>query len=325
MRHIPLPLASLLLSGCLTTANQEIIEVQLDATRTALSARQAACNEKILGYQANVAALGEEIASRQAQLDAYTERLAFLEGEVSSLDAQRAEWLAVQPDPTIPPTKGKEEEAVRPLIDATAQDMRDALAARRELEERIDRRARHDIDARAAFAAITDSERGELFREGDDLVIRISASMLYNEGTVTLSPRGEAILGDLAAGLAQLGHHHVEVVGHTDNLPVHTAQHPSNWELGFARAVGVVRGLQAEHVPMTPVATSAAGTIPLAQNDTPEGRKTNARVEIVLHPAPDVLEWYAPTPADDASQAPSPDAAEPAPEAPAEPDANDPS
>jgi chemotaxis protein MotB len=76
----------------------------------------------------------------------------------------------------------------------------------------------------------------------------------------------------------------VRVLGHTDNVPIRTAQFPSNWELSATRAVMVVRilselhGVPAEHLS----ATGFGDSRPVADNLTPEGRAKNRRVEIVV-------------------------------------------
>jgi chemotaxis protein MotB len=75
----------------------------------------------------------------------------------------------------------------------------------------------------------------------------------------------------------------VRVVGHTDNVPIATAQFPSNWELSAARATTVVRFLQSTGVP--PERLSAAGRgefSPVASNDDADGRRKNRRIEITL-------------------------------------------
>jgi chemotaxis protein MotB len=78
----------------------------------------------------------------------------------------------------------------------------------------------------------------------------------------------------------------VLVEGHTDNLPIDTERFPSNWELSTARAVSVVRYLT-EEVGINPVNLSAVGygdTKPRVPNDTPENRRKNRRVKIILVP-----------------------------------------
>ena len=75
----------------------------------------------------------------------------------------------------------------------------------------------------------------------------------------------------------------IQVEGHTDSLPIHTAKFPSNWELSTMRAVNILRYLQQNGIP--PGRLAAIGFAeyrPAAGNDTPEGRQKNRRIEILF-------------------------------------------
>jgi len=76
----------------------------------------------------------------------------------------------------------------------------------------------------------------------------------------------------------------LRIEGHTDNVPIHTAQFATNWELSTARATAIAR-LLLDRGPIDPANLSAAGYAqyhPVASNDTPEGRAQNRRVDIIL-------------------------------------------
>ena len=77
----------------------------------------------------------------------------------------------------------------------------------------------------------------------------------------------------------------VTISGHTDNVPISTAQYPSNWELSSARAVSLMRGVMAVQPSLNPARFSALGYSeyrPIASNDTEEGRAQNRRVEVFI-------------------------------------------
>jgi chemotaxis protein MotB len=81
----------------------------------------------------------------------------------------------------------------------------------------------------------------------------------------------------------------LRVEGHTDNVPIHTAQFASNWELSTARSTAIAR-LLLEYGPIDPANLAAAGYAefhPVASNATEDGRTQNRRVDIILlrHPA----------------------------------------
>ena len=77
---------------------------------------------------------------------------------------------------------------------------------------------------------------------------------------------------------------HLRLEGHTDNVPIHNAAFASNWDLSTARAMAVAMMLLNESG-VDPQQISIAGYAqyhPAASNDTPEGRKANRRVDIVV-------------------------------------------
>jgi len=76
----------------------------------------------------------------------------------------------------------------------------------------------------------------------------------------------------------------MRVEGHSDNVPIHNATFASNWELSTARAMAVAMML-IDEAGFDPRRMSIAGYAeyhPVASNDTPEGRKANRRVDIVI-------------------------------------------
>jgi type VI secretion system protein ImpK len=75
----------------------------------------------------------------------------------------------------------------------------------------------------------------------------------------------------------------VQVIGYTDNQPIHTVQFPSNWQLSQARADAVAKVLAA-HLsdPKRVRAVGKGDAEPIAPNNTPDGRQSNRRTEIVV-------------------------------------------
>jgi chemotaxis protein MotB len=107
--------------------------------------------------------------------------------------------------------------------------------------------------------------------------------LLFDFGKADINPGGLAFLDKMATLIHKIPHP-VRVEGHTDNIPIHTARFPSNWELSIARAVSVVKYF-AGSGKINPQRLSAVGygdTRPLVANDSPANRTRNRRVEIVL-------------------------------------------
>lgn len=118
-------------------------------------------------------------------------------------------------------------------------------------------------------------------REG--LVMRLSEKTLFESGVASVSPAALPLLEKIGAIVAQTNYL-IRIEGHTDDVPIHTAVFPSNWELSTARAVNVLRYF-IEHHRIDAQRLSAEGFgefRPLVANDTVENRTTNRRVEVIF-------------------------------------------
>ncbi|ADG06859.1 OmpA family protein [Kyrpidia tusciae] len=114
------------------------------------------------------------------------------------------------------------------------------------------------------------------------LLISLRDVILFDTGKADLKPEARKLLDGLLPFLAQVGNP-LEIEGHTDNRPIHTAQFPSNWELSTARALTVLEYLQAKGIdPKRLSATGYGEWRPVASNDNPEGQALNRRVNITI-------------------------------------------
>ncbi len=119
-------------------------------------------------------------------------------------------------------------------------------------------------------------------RAADRLVIRMKSAILFAEAQAALTPQAEKVLAGLTPLLARAPSR-LRVEGHTDDVPIHSAQFPSNWELSTARAISVIRYLEEHGIARDRLSVAGYGEFhPLAPNDGAERRATNRRVEIVV-------------------------------------------
>jgi chemotaxis protein MotB len=120
--------------------------------------------------------------------------------------------------------------------------------------------------------------------EARGLVIRVlTDDLLFASGQATLEAKANGLLGEIAKLLNVDQTHPISVEGNTDNVPIHSALFPSNWELSTARASTVVRFLIAHGVGATRLTASGnAEQRPYDSNATAAGRARNRRVEIVM-------------------------------------------
>jgi chemotaxis protein MotB len=127
----------------------------------------------------------------------------------------------------------------------------------------------------------------EIRQQERGLVISLKDSILFAPGSAELSPQARSTLDRLATQLstAMGGEMRpIRVEGHTDNMPITTAQYPSNWELSTARATNIVRYLIAgHHFPSEQLSAAGYGEFkPVENNSSIEGKQKNRRVDIVV-------------------------------------------
>lgn len=123
----------------------------------------------------------------------------------------------------------------------------------------------------------------ELLFSQEGLVMRLSEHTLFESGAASISPQARALLEKIAVIIAQTTYL-IRIEGHTDDVPIHTAVFPSNWELSTARAVNVLRYLiEDHHIDSQRLAAEGFGEFqPLVANDTLENRAKNRRVEVIF-------------------------------------------
>ena len=117
----------------------------------------------------------------------------------------------------------------------------------------------------------------------EGIVISMREFGFFESGSGALKASALPTL-DRIASLLAVRTYKMRIEGHTDNVPIHTAQFSSNWELSTTRATEVVRLLMLRYR-LDPGRLAAAGYAqyhPLSSNDTAQGRALNRRVDIVV-------------------------------------------
>ena len=116
----------------------------------------------------------------------------------------------------------------------------------------------------------------------DRSIVTILGDGMFRPGEATISAQYQSVLGRVGDELTK-NPGQVDVIGHTDNVPIRTLRFSSNWELSKARAESVARLLAARVDPGRLAVDGVGDTDPIAPNDTPKGQARNRRVEIILH------------------------------------------
>lgn len=179
--------------------------------------------------------------------------------------------------------------ALKPVVSTPASnklfsigDHKSSLAPALPKKTQIVRRLQEFLGSKAkAFNLV---EHVNVAETDTGIKVSISESLMFEIGQAEL--RGEAfpLLQALAEALSDNGMKGIHVLGHTDNVPIRSAQFPSNWELSSARAVTVVRALsELYHVPSELLSASGYAEFkPVTDNLTPENRSKNRRVELIV-------------------------------------------
>jgi chemotaxis protein MotB len=116
--------------------------------------------------------------------------------------------------------------------------------------------------------------------------VDISDKLLFASGKYAVTQRAQEVLGKVAMVLKAQPNIEFMVEGHTDNVPYKHGDLLDNWDLSVKRATAVVRILQNKYG-LEPSHIAAAGRseyVPVASNDTPDGRALNRRTRIVILP-----------------------------------------
>ncbi len=124
------------------------------------------------------------------------------------------------------------------------------------------------------------------------VTLRIQDMILFDQGSAALNESSGWLVERLSKLALEIDMP-VVISGHTDDCPICTEKYPSNWELSTARASVVAREFISNSFDATRLHVEGyAEFLPVDSNDTPEGRATNRRVEI-LYTRQNVMESFA--------------------------------
>lgn len=114
-------------------------------------------------------------------------------------------------------------------------------------------------------------------------VVTIRGDSLFAPGSADISEQYVPLLGRIAVALNNV-QGQVQIIGHSDNVPIRSVRFPSNYHLSKARAMSVMQLLAKTVIPDSRLAADGrADSEPIAANDTPANRAKNRRVEITLY------------------------------------------
>ncbi len=142
-------------------------------------------------------------------------------------------------------------------------------------------------ELRQAFSGLVSSGHLALSGNEDWVELAVDSELLFESGSAKPAAEAIEIFSDVAEILAPFDNA-VAVSGHTDNVPINTADFQNNWQLSSARAVSVVNLLAYGGVNPSRLSAIGYGEYrPIADNSTAQGRAANRRV--VLRVARDIV------------------------------------
>jgi chemotaxis protein MotB len=154
-----------------------------------------------------------------------------------------------------------------------------------EAQKSVERHALEGVEKAIRTRAGELGVAGELqmrLEERGLVVTVVTDQVLFDAGSATVKPEGDAVLRVVAGSLATIDNP-ILIEGHTDSRPISTAQYPSNWELSSGRAGSVARYFESIGIDRARLRPEGlADLFPVGSNDTAEGRAKNRRVEIVV-------------------------------------------
>lgn len=245
----------LLSTGCVTKGTHELTLQELNVTKHELS-----------DARSTIAQQEDEIARNREAIESNKVEMGLQHDELAMLSMKRAQLQA-------------------DLNQSQAQ-----LATMRQIEAETQKR--NEIYARFVkeLQKMIDGGQLTVTIEKGRIVINLPNEILFATGHSSLNEQGQEAIRQLAKVFSEFADRRFQVEGYTDNVPIKSDRYPSNWELSTARALSVVHLMIEEGVSPENVSAAGFGEFhPRADNDTPEGRALNRRIEIVMLPNLDIL------------------------------------
>mgnify|MGYP003231042177 CR=1 FL=1 len=128
-------------------------------------------------------------------------------------------------------------------------------------------------------------EESEKMSEQLDVMLNMNGALLFDSGHAEIRSEAYPLIDKLGKLIEPYQDNIIEVEGHTDNVPIHSAKYEDNDVLSFYRARAVTDYLR-DITTVEPAHLKASGRgeyVPVADNTTQEGRSRNRRVIIKIY------------------------------------------
>jgi len=115
------------------------------------------------------------------------------------------------------------------------------------------------------------------------VVVSLPQALLFAPGEDRINADALATVSAIGDVLSRIPNN-VSLVGHTDAVPIHNRRFANNWELAAARGLRLLELMSSRYgIVESRLSVESFGSYdPKGSNDTPDGRASNRRVEIVI-------------------------------------------
>jgi len=275
-------------------------------------------NDQLKQAKISLEARNAELKSRNEQLsDKNNDLESRLEEALYNLNVQKQRVESLQKEQAslsrqLDALKSGSSEEIEMLLEelqATRQNLNEREDRLREAERELEERNEALIELQEILAQqqeavkklkdkVTNALLGfasdelTVHEKNGKVYVSLEEKLLFETGQWNVDPRGQQAIRDLSSVLADNPDINIMVEGHTDDVPMRgSGAVKDNWDLSVMRATAVTKILtQNENIdPSRIIAAGRSKYVPLASNETAEGRQMNRRTEIILTPDIDEL------------------------------------
>lgn len=261
---LPLVLSMLLATSCVSKKKFTELEDKYDNTTSTLTKttqEKEEAEEKLARIEGRVSDYNAKI---RGLTDSNNEKLENFEGVVVSENVK--------------------EKMRKALANIDQSELEDAKTLKDSMNVLISHNLKKDLDS--SFAG-EDEEDVSISIDETVVMISVSDKLLFNSGSAVVSSKANSLLQRLADVINSEPAMEVLVEGHTDAQTIKKdAYVRDNWELSVLRSTAVIRKLE-DNFNVDAKKLIAAGRssfMPIASNDSAEGRAKNRRTRIVILP-----------------------------------------
>lgn len=263
--------AGLLMTGCVSQSVHDALQADHTKTKNELTERAAAL-EAANTKNSELTSKNTELGGRVSTLEGSLQQLEAVKADVDARYAKALADLAAL-------TKDKSK------LQGSVEQMTLALQDLEKRKAQAEARLAEFRSLLSRFKALIDAGKLSVRIVEGRMVVVLATDILFASGSAALSKDGKAAIAEVTQVLASIPKRSFQVDGHTDAVPIATAQFPSNWELASARALTVLKTMLESGMPKERIsAASFADARPVGSNDTPEGKAANRRIEISIVP-----------------------------------------